>query len=228
MSLKSSLARLQRRGARFYLELAEQFGGNSLIRESWQSMARDMEQQAESLQTIPTRFWLQLKDAEKTLEEAVQESQNPRSLDSSDGTSLHGCFDRTLRFEEPLTLRLYAPLIRRLRTESRGHALDFYIMVKAHIARLIRLVQPFSGDPLFTQNALRLLEAFEHEVQAPEAPAPPSPKKSVHRAAARKQTRKSDLQTNAKASRAVGRAKKLARRAKPLVGKIEIRRRARG
>jgi hypothetical protein len=227
MSLKSSLAKLQRRGARFYLELAEQFSENTLIRESWQSMARDMEQLADSLQTIPARFWVQLNDAEGVLEKTVRESPDPGCLGLEEGRSMHGCFDRMLRFEEPVTLKVYAPLIHRLRTESRGHALDFYIIVKAHIAHLIRLVQPFSGDPSFTQNAQRLLEAFEHEVQAPELPPSPAATK-VRRAAARKSLPKTATRSAQKASRTVERAKKLARHSKPLVGKIEIRRRARG
>jgi hypothetical protein len=198
-----------------------------MIRESWQLMAQDMEQQAESLQTIPARFWVLLKDAESALEKAVRENPDPGSLESADGRSMHGCFDRMLRFEEPVTLKVCAPLIRRLRTESRGHALDFYIMVKAHIARLIRLVQPFSGDPSFTQNAQRLLEAFEHEVQAPESPLPAPPKKVRRRAAAGKPLQTKTARSTAKAPRTAERAKKLARHPQPLVGKIEIRRRAR-
>jgi hypothetical protein len=221
MSLRASLAKQQRKGARFFVDLAQCFHENALIRESWEAMARDLDQQADSLQSIPARFWTGLRDAERVVAAAVNSCPTPEAPPAAGDHSLLHCFDLALQFEEPLTLTVYAPLIRRLRKESRGHALDFYVMVKAHLTRMLRLIQPFAGDPRLIQRAGGIIESFEREVQAPEAVAvaPPALKKAAQTG------RKSSVRPAATGKTALtGRAEKVARRSKPLVGKINLRR----
>ena len=133
-----------------------------------------------------------------------------------------------LDIEEPMILKVYAPLIRRLRAEWTERALDFYVMVKAHIARLARVVQAYSGDPALSQRCAILFHDFEKEVQEPAA-IEIIPKKSARkRAIAARQVRKTVATRSPKvavAKRHTRALDKLAKRAKPLVKKIEIAKR---
>jgi hypothetical protein len=226
MSNLSTLAKLQKSGAEFYLKIADRFRENSLIRETWIELAQDLEQQVASLRDLPASFWKGHEIQVKALQDAIAQCPPPRP--GGNGTepgSLHGCFTCTLDFEEPLILRAYVPLIRALRADCTNQALDFYIMVKAHVARLNRVILPFSGDPSLTQRTLNLLQAFEREVQGP----PPLPaRKPAAAAKAVRRTRhphKSAQLRSGKAAKSLRRTKGIA---KPLVQKIKLpRRRAR-
>jgi len=170
MNLHGSITKLQSSGARLYVELAQYFKENNLIRDIWLEMARDKEQQVGSLKSLPRSFWSELRERADGLLAAVQSCLPLAECSKDEERSLHKCFTKTLNFEEPIILKVYAPLIRQLRTEWTDHALDFYIMVKAHVARLLRVVQSFSGDPVLVQRAATMLQYFEKEVQTPETP----------------------------------------------------------
>jgi len=235
MNLKGSLSRLQRSRADFYRNLAQIFDSNHLIREAWIDMAHDMEQQAVSLENLPGSLWKKWKDEPGTLAEAIQTCcSTHQKIESEENKSLQSCFASTLNMEEPLILRAYVPIIRYLRTDYSDQALEFYIKVKAHMARLSRLIQPFAGDPVLLQRVANLQEFFEHEVQAPIIP-PVSAKKSSSKRVPSPRRRggknRTVVRTAAKARRVLplgGRAKRAAKRTKALVGKLDLaRRRAR-
>ncbi len=232
MSLLGALAKLQKRGSELYLQASQFFSENNLIRETWIEMSRDMEQQTASLKGLPGSFWSRSKLDETTLDAALELCSAPQVHKPWENEALRHCFSRTLDFEEPLILRTYVPLIRVLRTEWTDHALDFYIIVKAHVARLTRIVEPFSGDPVLTQRATHLMETFEREVQVP-AMAALLHTRAQAKAAAHPKVQPKEKQAHAhQASSSMrplsGRAKTLAKRPKTLVKKIELpRRRAR-
>ena len=192
-------------------------------------MGNDLQTQAESLKKLPPSFWQSLKKQEKELVQATdlivppQGNQPPVSLQSS--------LKQTLDLEEPIVLKIYVPLIRRLRVEWTERALDFYVMVKAHIARLERVVQAYSGDPAASQRCVTLFQNFEKEVQEPAVVEAKFVKKGSKKAIASKHTGKAaaDRRLKAAAKKQPPRSlKTLPKRAKPLVKKIEItRRRAR-
>jgi hypothetical protein len=237
MSLKGAFAKVQKAGAQFYLKLAEFFEENPLIRDSWVAMAQDMEQQAASLEELPRRFWSGFKKDEEALQIAVRNCLSLEAIDKKADRSLHACYIRTLNLAEPLILSAYVPLIRLLRTECFDHGLDFYVMVKSHVTRITRIIQPFSVDPLLLQRVQGLALRFELEVQAPVIPAALpkkklSQKKKAHalRRAAARRLRKMIAAARA-AKRPLPLRKRvpaLTKRAKPLVAKLDIaRRRAR-
>ena len=224
--LRSPLSKLEKAIARFYLQLQQRFEGNNLVSESWAAMGGDLQAQAESLKKLPSSFWQSLKKQEKKLVRATglilpEEASRPAS-------SLQACLLQMLDIEEPMILKVYAPLIRRLRAEWTERALDFYVMVKAHIARLARVVQAYSGDPALSQRCAILFHDFEKEVQEPAA-IEIIPKKSARkRAIAARQVRKTVATRSSKvavAKRHTRALDKLAKRAKPLVKKIEIAKR---
>ena len=238
MSLKGAFAKVQHAGGQFYLKLSQSFEENPLIRETWAAMAQDLEIQAASLEGLQPRFWKMLKSEEQTLLGAVREGIPIQALERNEDKSLHGCFARCLEFEEPLILRAYVPLIRLLRTEWSDRALDFYIIVKSHVARISRMIQPFSGDPAFLQRAQNLQQQFEFDVQAPPARvivAPPKQiqhkkKRHIASAAADKKSHKIRTETRsaARTHPLSERVQRLAKHGKTLVRKIELpRRRAR-
>jgi hypothetical protein len=233
MSLKNAFAKVQKAGAQLYLKLAERFEDNPLIRESWGAMAQDMEQQTASLKALPTRFWVAFKKDEESLVNAIRNCFALEVIDKKDDRSLHACFVRTLNLEEPLVLNAYVPLIRLLRTEWSGHALDFYVMVKSHVTRTSRIIQPFSVDPVLLQRVQSLQQRFEFEVQAPAIPIIlPARKKArkkkaqAARNAAAHKPRRAIAATRTLSLRK--RVQRMAKRSKPMVAKLDIaRRRAR-
>jgi hypothetical protein len=229
MSLHGALAKLQRRGAELYLEASQFFSENNLIRETWVEMARDMEQQAESLKNLPGPFWTRLKTDEATLNAALELSSAPHTAKPWESKALRHCFARTLDFEEPLILRTYVPVIRLLRTEWTDHALDFYIIVKAHITRLTRTIEPLSGDPILTQRALNLMAEFEREVQLPSHPVLQTRPKIAARPKVSAREKQPHAAESASPIRPLSeRSKGLGKHPKPLVKKLELpRRRAR-
>ncbi len=224
MSLPGALAKLQKRGADLYLEAAQFFSENNLIRETWIEMSRDLERQAASLKSLPASFWGRLRADEATLGAALELCSAPQASPRWESRALTHCFTRTLDFEEPLILRTYVPLTRVLRTEWTDHALDFYIMVKAHVARLTRIIETFSADPSLTQRAAHLMQSFEREVQGP---ALPSHTRAESRPGVRPKVKPAHAQEQAGPRHSLTqRGKSLGKRSKPLVKKIEIPRRS--
>ena len=230
MNLHGSIRTLQNRIAHLYIQLEQRFSENMLIRELWSSMAHDVSQQIQSLNALPQSFWNQLKkepDPELTSSIEAAAGQN---IANEEDPSLKGCFIDVLRVEEPAILKVYAPLIRKLRENSSAPALDFYIMVKAHLARITRVTQSFAGDPDIIQKAHNLLQSFEKEVQEPpiEIRVPDKKKKKAARSAKHRDSAKKIRKPQAKARPLAKPSKILRRRPKPLVKKVSIsRRRAR-
>ena len=126
-----------------------------------------MEQQAASLKSLPGSFWTTTENGRGDPERRARALLGSAASPAMGKQGAPHCFARTLDFEEPIILRTYVPLIRLLRTEWTDHALDFYIIVKAHVARLTRIIEPLSGDPSLTQRAPNLSAEFEREVQRP-------------------------------------------------------------
>ncbi|HTY63884.1 MAG TPA: hypothetical protein VMG30_16675 [Acidobacteriota bacterium] len=195
-------------------------------------MAHDIEQQVISLSALPQSFWKQLKKDQDSALMGAAESARNQSIENEGDQSLKGYFSSALCYEEPTILKVYAPLIRRIRENSIAPALDFYIMVKAHLARITRVTQSFSGDPAIIQRANTLLQAFEREVQEPHMVIPEPDKKmkkgDAARSAMHKEAAKIHRKAPKKAHPLAKPAKILRRRPKPLVKKVNItRRRAR-
>lgn len=233
MSLKSAFAKVQKSGEQLYLKLAQFFEENPLIREIWTAMAQDMAQQTASLDRLPSHFWKLLKSDEEAPRNAIRECLSFQVIDENEDRSLHRCFVRSLDIEEPLVLNAYVPLIRLLRTEPSNHALDLYIILKSHVTRISRMIQPFSVDPTLLQRVQNLQQRFEFEVQAPAVARALPPKMAVTRkksqstpAIAARKTRKARVAARS-ASRALPltkRVQRIAKRAKPLVRELEIAR----
>ena len=239
MNLRASLARVQNLGGRFYLQLAKHFDQNTLIRDTWVEMADDFQNQVSSLKELRPLFWRQLQTEEKTLltvTKATSDLLRTEIATPPSEWSLQACFARTLGFEEPIIIKLYAPLLYRLRRAGTDHALDFYIMVNAHVTRLTRLIQLFSGDPALIERCSALFHGFERAAQGP----PPEPviarkKTRLKKAAARshrlspvKRAPKTILRAHktVKPRRPLAkRSKVVAKRSKPLVKNLNIRRR---
>jgi hypothetical protein len=227
-TLRDSLSKLQRAAAKLYAQLRERFGGNTLVSEMWAAMANDLQVQVDSLKRLPPSFWQSLKTQEKELAR-VEDMIVP--LDAGKpAVSLQSCLALILALEEPIILGIYPSLIRRLRTHWTDLALDFYVMVKAHLARIGRLIQLFSGDPALVQRYAVLLQDFEKEVQEPvEVAAIPARSKQKQTRSARHTRKTVGSRPRVAAEERPARSlDKIANRAKPLVKKIEIsRRRAR-
>jgi hypothetical protein len=196
-------------------------------------MAQDMEQQAASLEELPTRFWIAFKKDEESLLNAIHQCRAMEVIDNKEDKSLHTCFVRTLNLEEPLIVSAYVPLIRLLRTQWSGHALDFYVRVKSHVTRISRIIQPFSIDPALIQRVQALQQRFEFEVQAPAIPVVVPGRKEAQtkrgraprHAAARKSRKAIASARTAKRTLSLRkRVQHLAKRAKPLVTKLDLAR----
>jgi hypothetical protein len=230
MNLHGSIKELQNKTVQMYLKLEHRFSENSLIRELWGAMAYDVSQQIRSLNALPLSFWNQLKkEQERALIEAA-EAAIRQSIDNEEDQSLIDCFSNALYLEEPAILKVYAPLIRKLRENSTAPALEFYIMVKAHLARITRVTQSFAGDPGIIQRANSLLQAFEKEVQNPqvEVRVPDKKNKNISQLSKHQEPAKITRKTPAKARPLAKPAKILHRRPKPMAKKVAIsRRRAR-
>jgi hypothetical protein len=235
MNLLGSIAKLQKIGIQFYLELAQAFNSNELIHSTWLALAQDLEQQTASLKELPQSFWKKLEMPEAELPAAAPFCQD--SGQAEGGRSLVSCFGHILDFEEPIILKVYVPVIRRLRTAWLNQALDFYIIVKAHVARLAHLVEPYSIDPALVHRSIKLIELFEKEVQSPPAPIrvlvthrrkkTKSARESKRATAAKTRTTRTKLRAK-KYQNPVKRKKSIPTRAKPIISKIEVgRRRAR-
>jgi hypothetical protein len=227
MTLQGSITALQDTVVRLYLELEHRFNENQLIRDLWSAMANDVAQQKRSMNALPPSFWNQLKSEKDGLLEMVSETTKNQIAEKKEDQSLRNCFELALLFEEPTTLEIYAPIIRKLRGNWTDQALDFYIIVKAHLARIASVTQSFSGDPILIQRSSLLVQRFEKEIQAPQAvPKPESHRIPVVLAGGKKQAAKPHKKVLAKQPPALAKhAKSHRERTKPLVEKINLQRR---
>jgi hypothetical protein len=229
MNLRGPVGKLQKSASRFYVQLAQRFIENPLIRDAWSLMAQDLEQQSASLKTLRPSFWKELKKQEKSLQRAIADSYRllANRHDAVSLLPLHDCFVRTLEFEEPITLNVYLPLMLELRSHWTEPALDFYILVNAHITRIARLIQSVSGDPALIQRCGALLQKFEKESQAPElvpvviSARKKKPRKAVRRLAVSLRKSRNVRRRLAAVKRA---AKPLPKGRKPLLKNIKIAR----
>ncbi len=231
MNLQGSVSKFLKTGSIFYKKRADCFSQNQIVRDAWLRLAEDMESQASSLKNLPPAFWKEIEADRRDLIQSVG-GGFPVKGDSRpcETVPLEESIGQSLSLEEPVVLRIYAPLIHRLRTAWTSRALDFYVIVKSHVAGLMRLVLTYCGDPALIQRAASLLENFEKEAQEPEfVVKPPVTRSGVsrrHPAAAR--VAKPKAKTARKQSRKVprrplaSRSRSVAKRAKPLVRKIRI------
>ncbi|MGD0308909.1 MAG: hypothetical protein ABSC02_06430 [Acidobacteriota bacterium] len=230
LKFRISLSKLQRASAKYYLQLRQRFVANVLVSEMWGSMEQDLLAQAEGIKKLPSAFWMSLQKQEAELARAAESLYTRFSAEQ--GGALTACFSRTFELEEPVILSIYAPLIRRLRTNWTEVALDFYVLVRARIIKLARLIQTYAGDPALCQRCSVLLVNLDKEIQEPN---------KVEVSRKRQTSKKSAGHVKRPVKAAAGRSKlaaaeksparqrdRVAKRAKPLVKEIGIsRRRAR-
>ena len=226
MGLHASLAKMLRAGSRFYQERADCFVHNPVIREAWLLLAHDMQQQARSLESLPPDFWREFHSSEREIISNIEKCSFIKARGyPCDTVPLQDSIVRTLSFEEPVILGIFAPLIRRLRLAWIERALDFYVMVKAHVARLTHLVRTYSSDPVLIQRGISLLGAFEQEVQKPAASAAKkveAARRTTKRKPAAQVSKRTGSVAARKAAKAVGpplagRMAAAAKGAKPLI-----------
>jgi hypothetical protein len=168
MNLHGSITEVLNTLVQLYLKFEKRFNENALIRDLWSGMARDVLQQIAGLKSLPSSFWLQLnKDQDGRMETDIKNARL-QITEKPEDLSLKQCFETTIRFEEPTILKIYVPIIRSLRKNGTNTALDFYIIVKAHLARITRVTESFSGDPIAIQRSNLLQQSFEQEVQRPQ------------------------------------------------------------
>ncbi|MBN2241542.1 MAG: hypothetical protein JW793_02535 [Acidobacteria bacterium] len=168
MSLYGSIKEVQSAVEQYYLNLAQRFSENKLIGTLWGQMARDVSQQIRSLHELPKSLWARLQKDQSEWIEKIRADIKPQDYEIKRDISLSNCIDTAIRSEEAVILKIYVPIIRNLRKNWTGQALDFYIMVKAHAVRIQRAAQSFSGDPAIMQHANLLFQEFEKEIQEPE------------------------------------------------------------
>jgi hypothetical protein len=227
MNLQGSVTELQDIVVQLYLELEHRFSENQLIRDLWSAMAHDVAQQKRSMSVFPPSFWNQLKSEKDGFLEALSPNFKRQAVEKKGDQSLRSCLERALIVEEPAILKIYVPIIRKLRGSWTDKALDFYIMVKAHLARIARVTQSFSGDPIIIQRSNLLLERFEKEVQEPQIAAKPKLHKTASAQPVREKQRvKPQKKAIAKKAPVLAKhAKSHHKMTKPLVDKISLRRR---
>jgi hypothetical protein len=214
MSLNRSIADLQKAAIQLYLKLQQRFKENVLIRELWSAMANDLSQQKNSLKALPPSFWNQLQREHIELLQAVVPYARLQVTDNTSDMPLKGCIEGALQFEEPTILKIYIPIIRSLRENLTNPALEFYIMVKAHLARIARMTASFSGDPVIIQRSSLLLQSFEREIQEPPVEAIiPQKKARAKPSAKRSSSAKGRASAERKAAKKVAKPKKA--RARP-------------
>ena len=237
MNLKGSLNKLLQMGSHHYDTLNQRFSANSLIKNEWAEMARDKNQQAECLGSLHPSFWKLLKEKDKETVEAFAATLDVVREKAKSGPSegsLQDWLGRTLDLEEPVLLKIYAPLIFRLRTDDSGQALGFYVMVNAQVTRLARLIRGFSGDPSLIQRCLSLQLEFEKAAQGPEPEIVPARKTGRSRktrtaVSARKRasqrgrpkTQKAKVAKKAAAKSGTGKARAAKGRVKKATGQIK-------
>ena len=168
MNLSGPIAEHQNSLQRIYQKLADRFEENSIIQTLWRDMSEDVSLQIQGLRALPSSFWNQLKKSPDIHLETAVKGYRPVAA-STETVSLRESFELVLQSSEPVLLKIYARIIRLLRgTPATHQSLDFYILVKAHVARIVRSIESFAGDPILIQRAQLLLHEWEKEVQKPE------------------------------------------------------------
>ena len=166
MNLLNAIVGHQNSLLRLYRKLEERFEENSIIQTLWRDMSEDVSLQIQNLKSLPPSFWNKFKnDPNNNFEPSIKESPSA-SVNVSD-ISLRDGFEISLQMAEPVVLKIYARVVRLLREHSTAPALDFYILIKTYVARLVRTTESFSGDPLLIQRARLLVAELEKEVQEP-------------------------------------------------------------
>jgi hypothetical protein len=225
MNLQGCIAELQDTLENLYLEIEHRFKENQLIRDLWTAMAHDITQQKRSMSVLPSSFWHQIKEEQAGWPEAISESIRPQADAKQKEMSLRHCFEHALQLEEPTILNVYIPIIRKLRENWTDQALDFYIMVKAHITRITRVTQSFAGDPVIIQRSSLLLQRFEKEVQGPQSTLEHPARKGHTAQAALEKYPSKPKKAAPKAPAMTKHAKTHHSRTKPMVEKINLTRR---
>jgi hypothetical protein len=230
MNLHGSITELQHAVAQLYHKLEQRFIENKMISELWGAMAYDISHQISSLTALPPSFWNRLKHELNGLNEAIASSSRVQITHRDSDYSLKSCIELSLCIEEPIILKAYVPIIRSLRENQANQSLDFYIMVKAHLARITRVTQAYSGDPLIIQRSSLLLRNFEKEVQEPQVHSTRKVANAVHHVVSKSRSGKQEAKPTRKAAKLkvhplAKRSLNRPGRAKPLVDKVEIRRR---
>ena len=169
MNLLGAIVEYQNSLLQLYRKFEERFEENSVIRTLWRDAAGDVELQIQSLKSFPPSLWNQVKnDQDGGFEPVVKAVKEGFALPANAANiSLRDCFETSLQLAEPVILKIYARVIRLLRKNSTAPALNFYILVKAYVARLVRTTESFSGDPMLIRRAQALLAGLEKEVQEP-------------------------------------------------------------
>jgi hypothetical protein len=230
MNLQGSITELQDTILRLYLQLEERIKENQIIRDLWTAMGHDVAQQKRSMIVLPPSFWHQLKEEMDGTIRAIAEGTRKQAFEIKEDHLLKSCLDHALSLEEPTILKIYVPIIRKLRENWTDRALDFYIMVKAHLARITRVTQSFAGDPSVIQRANLLLQRFEKEVQEPlHVAVVPKPRQvaGVQHHPEKHPKRPAKKVVSKPAATLAKHAKSHHKRTKPLVEKMLPRRRAR-
>lgn len=221
MNPHSSITDLQKRVVQLYLKFEQRFRENALIRELWNTMAHDVSQQVLSLKALPPSFWKKMKaDEDGSLEAGIQDA-SMQANENKEDISLLGCFELTVQIEEPTILKVYVPIIRSLRKNLKNPSLDFYIMVKAHLARIVRVIESFSGDPIIIQRSNMLMQSFEKEIQEPKIVIEHTIKKIRSRSASSK--KKTAAKRIEKRKKAAKPAKPSSRRSKASRSKTKLK-----
>jgi hypothetical protein len=237
MNLHDSLAKLKKSGAQSYVFLSQRFSENVLVRETFLAMARDQEQQAASLHSLPRAFWNQIRENGPEPLKSIQQFFAVKAVEMPEDASLQKSLSLILDHEQPAILQVDAPLIRFLRKQGTDRSLDFYVSVKSHVAGLDRMIRAFSGDPVLLQRSAALMQDFEKEVQLPDIPIefsrpsrkhPARASAAAHEITGKIRTGSSGTKKKAQPHPLGKRSKGVAGRTKPLVKNVDLpRRRAR-
>ena len=167
MNLLGAIVEHQNSLVQLYRKLEERFEENSVVSTFWRDMSGDVSQQIQSSKSLPSSLWNQFKNApDGGIVSVVKGVPSPPAGVSE--ISLRDAFDISLQLTEPVVLKIYARIVRLMRKNSTAPALNFYILVKAYVARLVRTVESFAGDPVLIRRAQLLLLGFEKEVQEPD------------------------------------------------------------
>jgi hypothetical protein len=221
MNLQGSIIEHQNSISQIYRKIEDRFSENSIIRALWNNMALDISKQITSFKSLPPSFWSQLKKNQDSQFETLNGIFD-KQYHLNEVMSLKDCLNLTLQIEETIILNVYAPVIRNLRGNWTKTALDFYIIVKAHVARIVGVIESFSGDTTLIQRAHVLLNRFEKEVQEHPVSITPAAKKTPVAHVAPDNKPKEKPQKPAKPSGSIAKhAPNTHNRAKPMAKKLE-------
>jgi hypothetical protein len=234
--IRTALVRLQQERIRFYLNAAEKFTANPLIRDKWLAIAGGLDVQGAVLKNLSPSFWKFLNEDEAgSILEAAKQAVALKGPSDSGQVTLHEYLTRTLDLEEPTVTRVYAPIVRDLRANWTARAMDLYVMVRSHLTQLTRLIEPFCGDPSLCRRCSSLADRFDQEIQRSkvvekEKPGSSSAKTGKAATKSRPAARTKRPGKSARVTSSRGRRpQRLVKHSKPLVRKMKIARRgARG